>query len=749
MLVPLLALAMSVVHVCATGMHGKEHFHHSHHKEFVIPGIHHPFIEHEMSMFGYDPAVYEYNDNYNITDVSPRVLANNDVVNVSYSITQGHQGPYDYIGFWSPADADPTYTAPVRFAWCDEDPDYDTLGTGLLTFNMTNLRADGVFYFLTNGTYTPVIRHKADDLTIDFDNYAEPLRPRVMPSGDPDKMWVMWSSDGTAANPQLQYGVEPGVYTSMFDAVRDEITQEELCGAPANSSGWRDMGTINRADMTGLANVSVSGSPRMYYRFGDAATNLWSQECIFNVPPMAGNQPDGRGTRLIMYDDLGRGSTDDSYTWHEYGRPSIYTTMAVGAEVANGTVDAIYHGGDISYATGFLATWDFFLNQLSPVAAGALYLTNLGNHESDWPDSPSFYNGTDSGGECGIPSTRHMPLPSTDGEYPTGTDTGSTNFPWWGYDVGIIHLVGMSTEHDFRHGSEQWEFLKADLAAVNRTKTPWVIFGGHRAMYINSDYDSGFSSDGEVMALLIEHVEPLLVEYGVDLSFYGHNHAVQRHSAIINSEVIQAATAKEDADGNTVWTHEDPGAPVHMVIGTGGATFTENAMYGADQPVWNEMVFYKYGYARVEAVSANELQWEWVEGQSNIVYDRMAIYKGREQPSGDDDDDSFKDKYHEQIIVGSVVGSFAVLLLILAGVWYKGPIPDALTDKNGGLLNGLMGSNGVDSPGRRAQRHSMSGQRNSISGSQAGSFDSNANKRLSSFGILSEVPEQDSTGSRA
>ena len=25
-----------------------------------------------------------------------------------------------------------------------------------------------------------------------------------------------------------------------------------------------------------------------------------------------------------------------------------------------------------------------------------------GNHERDWPDSGSFYTGTDSGGECGV-----------------------------------------------------------------------------------------------------------------------------------------------------------------------------------------------------------------------------------------------------------------------------------------------------------------------------------------------------------
>ena len=39
---------------------------------------------------------------------------------------------------------------------------------------------------------------------------------------------------------------------------------------------------------------------------------------------MQGTQPVGRGTRLILVDDVGRGSMDDSFTWGEYGRPGTY-----------------------------------------------------------------------------------------------------------------------------------------------------------------------------------------------------------------------------------------------------------------------------------------------------------------------------------------------------------------------------------------------------------------------------------------
>lgn len=50
-------------------------------------------------------------------------------------------------------------------------------------------------------------------------------------------------------------------------------------------------------------------------------------------------------------------------------------------EINSGHVDSIFHIGDISYATGFLVEWDFFLHQISPVASRVSYMTAIGNHE--------------------------------------------------------------------------------------------------------------------------------------------------------------------------------------------------------------------------------------------------------------------------------------------------------------------------------------------------------------------------------
>ena len=54
-----------------------------------------------------------------------------------------------------------------------------------------------------------------------------------------------------------------------------------------------------------------------------------------------------------------------------------------------------------------------------------------------------------------------------------------------------------------------------------------------------------------------------------------------------------------------------------------GAGFTVN--FVEPYPEWNEMVFYRWGYARVTAVDANTLEWKWINGIDNEMYDRVKI----------------------------------------------------------------------------------------------------------------------------
>ena len=52
------------------------------------------------------------------------------------------------------------------------------------------------------------------------------------------------------------------------------------------------------------------------------------------------------------------------------------------------------------------------------------------------------------------------------------------------FSFNVGSLVQIMIDRDGRRpGSEQYDFLKADLSSVNRTETPWVVLMGHRPMY--------------------------------------------------------------------------------------------------------------------------------------------------------------------------------------------------------------------------------------------------------------------------
>ena len=577
---------------------------------------------------------------------------------------------YDWIGAYSFTSNTSTInsTFPVKYGQCYNSAslDYLTTGIGTLYFNLTNLRADVQFYYFHgNASFMPYnyndrydgaadyVLMNTSDTIVSFRDKNQPLRQRITATGDYDQFVLSWSSYNST-NPILKWGTSSGQYDNTISATTNIITQESLCGYPANSDGWRDLGLIHSATLDGMS--TYSKGTKIYYVYGDADTDNFSPEFIFNTPAQPGDK--STDTVLILYDDLGRGfpAPDNTYTWSNYGWPSISTAERVSAEVAAGGVDAIYHGGDISYAVGFEAVWDFFLDMISPMAGSVLYFTTVGNHESDWPNSASYFQTKDSGGECGVVATTVLPQPAP----------AEVNAPWWSYDVGMVHMVGMSTEHEFLVGSPQYQWLEDDLKNVNREITPWVIFGGHRAMYINSNDEGYVNSDVAVMNLLIDNVEPLLYENNVNLAFWGHNHCVQRQAAVLNKTVIQNATMI-----NNIAFHENPQATVHMVIGTAGADFTNNTL--VQPPEWNELVFHEWGYARVTVPNETMLLWEWVNNTNGVVMDRMIITQSypiqswdiqpTKQPTQEPNSDNSKSSSH---LLRD--GTIAVVCLVLVAL---------------------------------------------------------------------------------
>jgi hypothetical protein len=83
----------------------------------------------------------------------------------------------------------------------------------------------------------------------------------------------------------LKWGVKPGVYTISVKAHTASINKSQMCGKPANSTGWRDLGLIHTALLEGM--LALTGKP-IYYIFGDSLTETYSEEIEFFVPASRG-----------------------------------------------------------------------------------------------------------------------------------------------------------------------------------------------------------------------------------------------------------------------------------------------------------------------------------------------------------------------------------------------------------------------------------------------------------------------------
>ncbi|KAL9424328.1 hypothetical protein AB3S75_036252 [Citrus x aurantiifolia] len=497
---------------------------------------------------------------------------------------------------------------PVKAQFMSNDPDYlsckkkeckkrrngkckfTTCG-GSIIFHVINIRTDIEFVFFAGGFATPCILSRTQSV-----NFANPKKPLYGHLSSVDStgtsMRLTWVS-GDKEPQQVEYGDDGKTQTSEVST----FTQENMCSSalpsPAKDFGWHDPGYIHTAVMTGLQPSST-----VSYRYGSEAVD-WSDKIQFRTPPAGGSDE----MKFLAYGDMGKAPRDAS-TEHYIQPGSLSVVKAMSDEVNNGNVDSVFHIGDISYATGFLVEWDFFLHQITPVASRVSYMTAIGNHERDYVNSGSVYSTPDSGGECGIPYETYFPMP-----------TPSKDGPWYSIEQASVHFTVISTEHDWWLNSEQYKWIQKDMASVDRSKTPWLIFAGHRPMYSSLD---GFLS---VDKFFVKSVEPLLLKNKVDLVLFGHVHNYERTCSVFRNKCMGIPT--KDDNGIDTYDHSNYTAPVHAIIGMAGFSLDK---FNKNNATWSLSRVAKFGYLRGHATK-QEIQLEFVNADTRKVEDSFRIIR--------------------------------------------------------------------------------------------------------------------------
>lgn len=293
-------------------------------------------------------------EEYSFRDIQPLLINNNDIVHVSYFSSKPNQS--DWIGAYRKG-ANISLTSPIKFGLCSYgagNSKYLLTGSSTLQFNLTNIRSEVVFHYFSNGFNEPI--RQAQSQSVAFVNYNQPLRNRIVPTGDPNVLSLMWTS-ANSVTPTIQWGLSSGKYTTAVTAQTLTIDKTtSLCGGVASTLGWHDLGLIHFANITGIVEQNLANQ-KLYYIFGDNLTNDFSEEKIFFVPPSAGmssiqrkeattNFDTYRGTQVVLMADLGVGASDSTalstaQVFSEACLPAFNTTKSIGHLVLQVRIDLL------------------------------------------------------------------------------------------------------------------------------------------------------------------------------------------------------------------------------------------------------------------------------------------------------------------------------------------------------------------------------------------------------------------------
>ena len=182
-------------------------------------------------------------------------------------------------------------------------------------------------------------------------------------------------------------------------------------------------------------------------------------------------------------------------------------------DASNNVFDTVLHVGDWAYnfEDGASNAGNVFMNLMQGYAAKKPVMPAVGNHEAcgacaapaNAPDAYFVNNFTQYKARLHAVSRN--------------SNTGNNIF--YSFNRGLTHFIVFSAEAYLYARSatflaNQLEFMKSDLAAVDRTVTPWVVGLCHKDWTMEAEAFADFS--------------PVLEAGGVDVTFVGHIHYYNR-----------------------------------------------------------------------------------------------------------------------------------------------------------------------------------------------------------------------------
>jgi hypothetical protein len=455
-----------------------------------------------------------------------------------------------------------------------------------------------------------------------LDEIAERYSSTVWPmitAGSEDFDWSELFGPVSDAPEQVHLSVaesaDPGfANVSVIWLTSTHVTSGQACIRPAGSvdPSWActDAATWTYAPISELpwngsihgANFAVLTPDAEYdYKLGPANgplvanQSLWSPVVTFRAPQLADV------TRPLLFAFGGDMGTIQLVGYKVAAQMSAFDERLLSS--TGRTFDAFWHLGDIAYSTldppklNFEFFWDTYLRQEQSLANHVPLLVTYGNHDFSGGDSGAFIN-----------RFRMPERPGSNGNF------------YWAYTHGPIRYISICTEIalnpsecTYQPGTPQYVWIQHELASVNRSLTPWVIVAGHRPMYSSdASTDSG---------PLQEILEPLFVEYKVDVELAGHMHCTEFTAPVAFNKPNMSGVTNTTA---SQWVYASPVAPVHITAGALGAIIAER--WVTPTPDWSmfragTLFSDSYGFVLLNA-TRDELHFTFLnEATGDLTWD--------------------------------------------------------------------------------------------------------------------------------
>ena len=279
----------------------------------------------------------------------------------------------DFIAAYNPQPDDWTQVYPVKYVSVTSDDS----GSGESILFLLNMRTSYTIAYFTGDFDNPILVAVSDPL--DFDSYDIPMQIHLAYSSDPTEMVVQWTTAQNSTQ-TLNYGLAADNLNNTIgddDVFTTSYTADDMCGDPANSTGWHDPGFMQSAVV-----VNLQPNTEYFYQIVDVDTQTQSDILSFYSAPVPSASTE---VDFLIFGDLGQVEVDGSSEADQMVG-SILSTVAMQADLSDSKLDkkrsaTVFHIGDIAYANGFAPMWEQFFYQIANLSTSLPWMTTDGNHE--------------------------------------------------------------------------------------------------------------------------------------------------------------------------------------------------------------------------------------------------------------------------------------------------------------------------------------------------------------------------------